>query len=106
MDIRLDKDFDFRLDDRNDLPIVTGRDLFEQRLRISVVSAFIELIGDTNRSSVLQMVELEAQRIARQYEDIEEAVQIRAAFDEEQPNTINVFVVYDTGGEFTFSIAE
>lgn len=106
MDIGLNSDFDLELDDRNDLPTVTGRDLFEQRLRISVTSFFQDVVGDTNRSSALQMVEVQARRIANRFSEIQRVVQIQVEYDDDEPNVINLTVIYDTGGEFTFSITE
>ena len=106
MDIGLDENFDLALDGRNDIPLVTGRKEFEQRLRFSITSFFQRVIGDTDHDTALRLIEVEAKRIARRYSEIERVIQIQANYDNEQPNTINLVVIYDTGDEFTFPISD
>lgn len=106
MDIGLDENFDLTFDGRNDISLVEGRAEFEQRLRLSITSFFNRVIGETNRDTALQLLEVQAKRVATQYNEIEQIVQIRVEYDDKRPNTINLAVIYDTGDEFTFPISD
>jgi hypothetical protein len=106
MDIGLNDQFDIELDGRQDLPLVTGRAKFEQRLRISVTEFFTEVVGETDRPAALRLIEKEAKQVARRFEEIERAIQILVDYDDDQPNTIELTVIYDTGDEFSFPISE
>lgn len=106
MDIGLNDSFDLELDGSNDIPLVRGREAFEQRLRLSITSSFQDIIGSTNRSTALQLIEVQVKRVARQYDVIEQMVQIQVEYDDDQPNTINLTIIYDTGDEFTFPISD
>ncbi|UBF22612.1 T4 gp25-like baseplate wedge protein [Halorubrum tailed virus 25] len=106
MDIGLNKNFDLELGGRNDVFLVRGREEFEQRLRLSVVSFFQRIIGNTNRETVLQLIEVQAKRVAQEYDEIEQVAQIQVEYDDERPNTINLTFIYDTGEEFTFPVSE
>lgn len=106
MDIGLNDNFDVTFDDRNDLPTVTGRAKFEQRLRISVTSFFQTVIGDLNRPATIPLIEEEARRIAREYDVIQRIAQVSVEYDSDEPNILNLTVIYDTGDELSFPISE
>ncbi|OYR54916.1 hypothetical protein [Halorubrum halodurans] len=106
MDLGLNENFDLSLDDRNDLPLVRGREGFEQRLRLSVTSFFKNVVGDTSRGTARKLIELQAQRIAQQYTEIDRVVQIQTEYDGMRANTINLTIIYDTGDDFTFPISD
>jgi hypothetical protein len=106
MDIGLNEDFDVVLDDRNDLPLVEGREAFEQRLAIRSTAYFHQIVGSANRGNLLSLVEIQAERVANDAEGVDRVIQVEAAFSENEPNTIEVTAIYETGDDFTFSISE
>lgn len=106
MDIGLDSNFDISLDDRNDLPLVKGKEAFEQRLAIRSTEYFHEVVGSVDEENLLSLVELQAKRVAREDEDVERPVQVLVEFSETVPNTVEVTAIYETGDDFTFSISE
>jgi hypothetical protein len=106
MDIGLNRFFDLELDDRNDLPLVRGRAEFEQRLAFSVTNFFQDVVGSVDRPAALTMLQVHASRVAHRYGEIERIAQLQVEYDEEEPNTINMTLIYDTGDDFTFSISE
>lgn len=106
MDIKLNDQFDLEFDGRNDLPTVTGRQLFEQRLRLSVVSFFQEALGNTDRNNVQELIELQAGRVVDQFDELVSVGNIQTEYDEDVPNTINIIINYDSGDSFDFAITE
>jgi len=106
MDIGLDENFDVALDHRHDLPLVEGREAFEQRVAVRVTIYFHRTIGNINRDNILSLLRVEAKRIARDVDEIDSVVDFRAEYDVEQTGQINVTILYDTGDEFTFSVTE
>ena len=106
MDLLLNENFDLTLDDRNDIPTATGSDLFEQRLRIAVTAVFQEIIGDAENETVLQLLESYAEDMADQFDEIENVAGFNAEYDDEEPNIINLTLIYNTGDALTFSLSE
>lgn len=106
MDIGLTEEFDIEINARNDLPVVSGRELFEQRLRIAVTEVLQDAIGGMDRNTTLQLIRVQAQRVAREFEDLDAVGELSVEYDEEQPNTINLTVIYDTGETFQTTLSE
>lgn len=106
MDIGLDSDFDITLDDRNDLPLVEGREAFEQRLAIRVTAYYHQIVGSVNRANEASLLRMQAQRVAQDSPDVERVVDIQVGFSDEQANTAEVTAIYESGDDFTFSITE
>ena len=106
MDILLNENFDLDFDDRNDLPLATGRVLFEQRLRVAVTSFFQDVIGDTDKETALKLLKSYAEEIAGNFDEIESVAGFTAEYDTEEPNTINLTLIYDTGDALTFPLSE
>ena len=106
MDIGLTEEFDIELNARNDLPVVSGRELFEQRLRIAVTEVLQDAIGGMDRNTTLQLIRVQAQRVARESEDLDAVGELSVEYDDERPNTINLTVIYDTGETFQTTLSE
>lgn len=104
IDLRINEDFDIELDDRQDLAIVEGREAFEQHLSIVVTHYFHELIGTTKTSNLEQKIELQARRVINSVAGIEDVANVLVQRSEEEPNTIEVTVLYSTGEEFSFEV--
>ena len=106
MDIGLNEDFDIILDDRNDLPVVEGRDAFEQRLAIRSTAYFHQIIGSVDETNLVSLLRMEAKRVAKDTEGAERVVQIEVGFSEDEPNTAEVTAIYESGDQFAFSLTE
>lgn len=104
MDILLDDNFDVHLDDTSDLATVDGRQEFEQRLRIALTRRYYNLIGDGPRDSIIEFLEIEAERVAGDLEQLDELADIQIEFSDTSPNTVEVSAVYDVGDNVSFSI--
>lgn len=98
--------FDLELDDRNDLDTVTGREEFEQRLRLSVTAAFETQIGSMEDRNVRKRLAVQARRVIDRYEDIERVAQLTVEYSEDAPNTVEVTLLYATGEDFSFEVSE
>lgn len=106
MDIGLNENFDIELDQRNDLPLVEGRDAFEQRLAMQLTAGFDKHVGSTNRDNLLSILRLEAERVVDNTEEITEAIQINIGYSDTEPNTVEVEAFYQTDGSFSTTISE
>jgi len=106
MDIGLNSDFDIELDDRNDIPTVSARAEFEQRLAFRIVVYFQQTIGSIDRQQAVDLLRLQVQRVVDDMAELERVAQISVTPSEAEPNQIDVAVIYDTGDEFTFSVSE
>ena len=106
MDIGLDSNFDISLDDRNDLPLIEGREAFEQRLAIRSTAYFHQIVGTADRGNIPSLVKMNARRVANDTEGVERVVQIEVGFSDTEPNTVEVTAIYETGDEFAFSLTE
>jgi hypothetical protein len=106
MDLGFNENFDIELDDRQDIPLITGRRLFEQRVALRTAAYFHTEIGSVDHDNVLSLLEMRARRVARDMDEIEFMPQFRAEFDDDQPGLIHVTIIYHTGDEYTFDISE
>lgn len=107
MDIKLGQRFDVRFDGRNDLETVTGRDAFEQRVAIRVVGYFHEIIGENlPKEQILNLLELQADRVANNGEYISDIKSISAEYSSTSTNTVEMTIVYNTNEQFQFEVIE
>ena len=106
MDIGLDANFDITLDHRNDLPVVSGRDAFEQALRVRLTAYFSAVIGSATPQAAIPLLEVEARRVAADMDSLDVVQQTIIEPAEKAPNPLNVTVVYQTAGEFSFAVSE
>lgn len=106
MDIGLNNKFNIELDDRNDLPTLSERQEFEQRLALAVNGRYQDAIGQSTEKTILELIEVEAKRVARDFDVIDRVAYINVEPDNEQPNTINLTLTYETGETFGVSVTE
>lgn len=106
MDIRLNKDFDVELDERNDLPTITGREKFEQRVRIVITELLQDLVGEMKPDITLNMINTKVEEVAQEFDIINSVVNTSAKYDKDKPNVINLKIVYDTDEDFQTFIFE
>lgn len=105
-DFKLDGDFDIFIDHRGDLATVSGREAFEQKLIVRIQENFTEQIGRFDKENIKDLLLLETERIAEEQDQIDRIAAFSAAFSDEKPNTVEITIVYDTGDELTFEVAE
>lgn len=106
MDIGLDENFDVVLDQRNDVPLVKGASAFEQKLRIRLTDYFLDLIGRADTQNAPSLLEIEAQRVAKELDELDGIDTIIIEESEAAPNTLEVTIFYSTGNETVFPISE
>jgi hypothetical protein len=106
MDIGLNTNFDVELDHRNDFPLVTGTAAFEQALRIRLTDYFFNQIGRGDTKNAPALLEIEAQRVANDMDELEGISSIIIEQSENKANTLEVTIFYSTGNETFFPISE
>ena len=106
MDIGLNDNFDIELDQRNDVPLVTGASAFEQKLRIRLTDYFLDLIGRADTQNAPSLLEIEARRVAKELDELNGISSIIIKQSEVSPNTLEVTIFYSTGTETVFPISE
>lgn len=103
-DIALNEDFDVFVNARGDLGSVSGRDAFEQEVIIRITDRYYDIIGDVDRDLIPDMVAIEAERVAAEMERLDSIAAFESGFSEEQVNTLQVRIIYDTGDDAMFEV--
>lgn len=106
MDLLLNEDSDFELDDRNDLPLATGRDAFEQMLANYTRHYYLNVIGSTNRENIVPLMKMYAERVVDENNVTVAVADVEVRFHPEIPNTLQVKTIYDTGDTAVFEVSE
>ncbi|WP_330630655.1 hypothetical protein [Halocatena halophila] len=107
MDIKLGEGFDVQFSGRNDLETITGREAFEQRVAIRAVGYFHEVIGrNLPKEQILNLIQLEAQRVASDGEYLNDIKSISAQFSPDSVNTVQLTIVYNTNEQFQIDLTE
>ncbi|NUC72536.1 hypothetical protein HTZ84_09480 [Haloterrigena sp. SYSU A558-1] len=106
MDIGLNSNFDIELDHRNDLPVVRGREAFEQRLRLRLTAYYTELIGQNLDVNIAPLLKLEAEQVANDIEEIDSLAKILITPNPDTPNSLDVRIIYATGEDFFTTLSE
>lgn len=102
-DIALDENFELFIDHTDDLATVSGRDEFEQRVRLRLTELYQDIISEFDKQTILSLVELEAERVADGSDEISSMPLFRVEFSTENMETLEVDIVYDTD-ETTFQV--
>jgi hypothetical protein len=105
-DFKIDSNYDIFISHRGDLATVSGREAFEQKLAIRIEESFGSVINELDKENVKDMLLLEAKRVAEDMDEIENIAAFSATFSEENANTVEVTLVYDSGDELTFEVTE
>lgn len=103
-DLAVDQNFDVFISQGGDLATVRGREAFEQKVIIRITDKYFSIIGDIDRENAKELVRVEATRVANEMDMLDSVAEFDANFSSEQPNTLEVTIVYDTGDELEFSI--
>lgn len=103
-DLALDEDGDIYLNHRGDLATVDGQEGLEQAVLINLLVRYNQIIEDHSRDTVLTIIELEAERVVDELDDINSVAGIGASFDDENPEKLLVEIVYDTGSATTLEV--
>lgn len=104
-DLQVTSGIDVQPDDRGDLPVVTGRDAYNQTIALGVMDFFYNEIGSLDKDAVISKLQNSAKGIAAQFpEYIQDIHTIRAYFGDEAETEAIVEVTYLTGENFSFGI--
>lgn len=102
-DLAVNESFEVFTDARGDLATVDGRGAFEQEVMLRVSSRYLDIIGDHDRGTISDLLEVEARRVAAEMDEIDDVSDIRVVFPDDKINTVEVTIIYDTSEEFTFT---
>jgi hypothetical protein len=105
-DFKINSNYDIFISHRGDLATVSGREAFEQKLVLRLEEGFGNVINELDKQNVKDMLLLEARRVAEDMDEIDNIAAFSATFSDENPNTAEVTLVYNTGEELTFEVAE
>lgn len=104
-DLRLNQFADLELNDRNDFPIVTGRDAFNQAIALGTIRTFRNEVGSFDKAGVLAVLENRAKEVASEFpEYVQDVYSITAEFADEQQTSVVVEIVYVTTDEYSFTV--
>lgn len=106
MDIKLNEESDFELDDRNDMPLATGREAFEMMLANQTNAYYLSVIGSTNRDNIVPLMEMYANRVVKENNITDAVAGVEVRLSPDVPNTIQVRTIYDTGETSVFEVSE
>lgn len=104
-DLGVDSTLDVYIDGSGDLAYVTGREAFNQAVIVGLRAFYDDIIGENNPDTVLELLKVGARRIARRHDEIENIVTFSAEFSDDEPDTVVVTIVYDSGEPLTFDIS-
>lgn len=103
-DLAVDENFDVFISHRGDLATVEGRDRFEQEIAFRLNKELVGLIGTLDKSTVRDLARVNARRVAQKADRIDRIAAMRTEFSKDQPNTLILTIIYDTGDEATFEV--
>jgi len=105
-DIRLDENFEVGINSRGDIGTVSGREAFEQRVRLLVTDRVTQAIGvrDADPNHVSELVQSYLQEIAADMDMLDRIVSYSASFADTESGKLTVEVVYDTSDSFSFEV--
>jgi hypothetical protein len=105
VDYGINGDFDIYFGEYGDFAVVDGRDEFEDDLAIILHDEFGKVVGKGNFSDTIeQQLKLAITRVAREFGIIESISRINVSLLKNEPETIGVELVYDTGDTFEETI--
>lgn len=105
IDLQITSLLDIEPDDTGDLPLVEGRDAYNQTIALGTLDAYYQEIGTLDKVSALNRLQSRAREIARQYPDyIDQVHSIQAEYSDDQQTEAVVNITYLTGENFSFDI--
>jgi hypothetical protein len=106
VDLALDENFNVYIDHTGDLAGVKGRTAFEQELVIRLTERMRGLIGrgDADEQTLVELARSYTRRIANEMDELDEIASFSAELSGDAYSTLEIELVYDTGGVLTFDI--
>lgn len=103
-DLAVNGQFEVYITKKGDLAAATGRDAFEQELRVRLTDRANELVGKVSEENFIDLLETQLERVAVAMEELEKLTTYTIEPSPDKVNTLEVRVVYDTGEELTFDV--
>jgi hypothetical protein len=103
-DIRIDENFEVFIDHTGDLADVNGRAEFEQRVRKVITELYQEVVGEYEPKNIRSMITLQAERVARRTDEIDEISGIDIDFSNHELGQIQVDIIYDLNNTVSFGV--
>lgn len=101
VDYSVDDTFDLHFTDDDNFAEVSGREEFEENLIIELDHRLGEIVGGYRTSdTVAEKAEMLANRVAKQFDVVNQIERINAFEPIDQPDTIALEVFYITGDSF------
>jgi len=101
-DLALNEKFEVFVNARGDIAFVNGKEAFEQELLLRISSKYLDIVGENDRGTVTDLLELEAERTAKEMDALEKISDISVIFPDDAVNTVEVTIIYDTGEVLQF----
>lgn len=100
-DIELTGTWEINITQRGDLGTVSGKRAFEQRVAHKLNERVYELIGNIDEQNIIDMLETRAERVAANDGMLEYVETFIAEPADDEVDTYNITIVWETGEEFT-----
>lgn len=102
-DLALNEDFDVFVDSRGDIGTVSGRGAFEQEVLLRISKKYMDIAGEYDRGTIADMLQLDAERVAKEMELLDTIADISIVFPKDKVNTIETTILYDSGKKLVFT---
>lgn len=101
-DLEVNDELDVFIDTSGDLAYARGRAAFEQKMAISLIDSYEDLVGDVDIETTLEQIKVGAQRAVDNVGLIDRLANVDVRVKEDAPNTVVVDILFDTGEALTF----
>lgn len=101
-DLEVNDELDVFIDTSGDLAYARGRTAFEQKMAISLIDSYEDLVGDVDIETTLEQIKVGAQRAVDNVGLIDRLANVDVRVKEDAPNTVVVDILFDTGEALTF----
>lgn len=105
-DLQVNSDLDVFIDDSGDYAYATGATAFEQKMIITLIDFYNDLVGENDRDTIVEQVKIGARRAVEEVGLLERVANVSARFSDDQPNTLIVDIIFDTGEAIQFGVDE
>lgn len=107
LDLSLNSDFSVHLNGQHGLATVSGHEALEQAVSISLTEYLNSTtVGEFDEDTIIQKLKLQVSRVVRQEDSIAGLNFIEVEPDEEQPNTYNVRIVFESDTAISLRVSE
>lgn len=101
-DIAIDSDLDVYIDQSGDLALATGRAELDQQIALVLNHHYANVIGENDPDTVVEQLKVGARRAVSYVGSLESVDTIDAAYKEDEPNTVELRILFDTGEALVF----